>query len=433
MSIVRSISLGGVGLLALWLIVTQMNRNGTPDVAESSATTDPPIPTHTTYVHASMAGFPADAVGTDIEAGQHLFVAACAACHNQNATGIDGIGVDLTRSTFVATLTPVQLTTFLKMGLSINSPFNLSNIRMPPQGGRSDLSDEDLLNIASYLKSINTAEGMRSERALAYLDWLSHGGTEQLAATPEVSKIGLTGAALDGQITYLRYCAVCHGPHAEGVQSLGQGFRDNDLIPAISDDRLKMLIRAGLPADHERNHTGIEMLPYGGQPSLTDAEMATLVAYMRAISGQTAPTTIVAEAPTEASTETTVQAITPTISSGAPTEAAANTVAPNAGANALAILDNTSPSCFTCHRIGDRGNKNGPGNDLNGLKDRAGQRVPGLDARAYVEQALLDPGGFVVEECPRGACLDVMPDYEGKFTDEELETVITFLLNLEGE
>ena len=82
---------------------------------------------------------------------------------------------------------------------------------MPPQGGRLDLSDEDMLNIATYLHSINTQVGQESSQAAAFLAWLEAGGAETVEAVEEVSREGLSGAALDGQTTYFRFCAVCHG------------------------------------------------------------------------------------------------------------------------------------------------------------------------------------------------------------------------------
>ncbi len=411
MSVSRKTGFIGVALLTAGIVfaTAACGESSSSGALSEMATTAPSSSSSgpdAAYVHKSMADFAADDAG-DAEAGQHLFAEVCAPCHNQSARGIEGIGVDLTRSEFVGTLTPVQLATFVDMGLSINSPFNESNIRMPPRGGRDDLSSEDLLNIATYLKSINSSDETAAARAHEYLIWLQNGGEEQIASTPEVSSEGLSGAALDGQTTYLRYCAVCHGPNGEGVESLGKSFRGGKRMPTLTDEELANVIRMGLSTSNPRNVTGIEMLPNGGQPGLADEEMSMLIAYLRVVNTQELLSPLVADESTDG---------------GASSD--------DAG---LALLEASSPTCYTCHVVGDRGNKDGPGTDLSNIGALAGERIPGMDAHAYLEQSLLKPGEFIVEECPRGPCLNAMPNYRDAFTDEELETLITFLLSLEGE
>lgn len=101
---------------------------------------------------------------------------------------------------------------------------------------------------------------------------------------------------------------------------------------------------------------------------------------------------------------------------------------------AFAIIEDTSPKCTTCHVISTRGNENGPGPNLNGLKDRAADAIPGLSAREYVKQSILDPSAHISENCPRGACKDMMYDeYGEKISSEQLETLVNFLLSLEAD
>ncbi len=356
----------------------------------------------------------ADPAAIDTRAGQSSYAEVCAPCHGFRARGIDGIAVDLVESPFVAGLTTEQLTAFLIRGLSINNPFNVTDIKMPPRGGRDDLSDQDMMNIAGYLQAINNAEETAEgeERIAEYLAWLERDGAQDIEATPEVGKEGLTGPALEGQTIYLRFCAVCHGPNGEGVESLGKGFRNDPFILEQSDQELAEFISMGRPADHPRNDTGIEMLPYGGQPFLDDDQLSQVVAYVRAINtGDYVP-------PQEI---TGIEAV----SNDAPE--------PPLEEEAVALIESTSPKCFTCHLIGSEGNPNGPGPDLNGLKDHADERIEGMSAEEYLRQAILDPGIHIVDECPRGPCVDVMTkDYGEKLSDEEVDLLVDYLLSLES-
>ena len=353
----------------------------------------------------------------DIEAGQHLFVETCAACHNQQGTGIEGIGVDLTTSTFVGYLTTSQLVDFIIMGRGLNNPFNQSGIRMPARGGQADLSDEAVLNIAAYLHSINSQIGTESNLATEYLAWLEGGGAEVIETVEEVSYEGLAGPALDGQTTFFLFCAVCHGPQGQGVESLGRGLIDNDYVSSRSDEDLIELISTGRPADAPSNVTKIEMLPYGGQDSLSDEELTNLVAYIRFINAGSAA---VAARPSDVVEEEDEE------DEGLDHEIAE--------AEAFAIIDGLAPKCFVCHRISERGNKNGPGPNLNGLGSLAGERVPGLSAREYVEEAIVDPSAFVVAECPAGPCVDAMPQtFGGQLSEADLDILVSFLLSLTEE
>ncbi len=374
----------------------------------SANTTNTPTTNTTENTQAIPQTLVVDEAAIDTESGKHLFAEVCAPCHGQEATGIDGIDINLTRSKFVGGASVEQLAIFLIRGLGINNPFNVTEIRMPPRGGRDDLTNQDMIDIATYLKSINTQE-LGEERVSAYFEWLESAEAEEIEANQEVGQEGLTGAALDGQTTYLRFCAVCHGPNAEGVETLGKGFRDSEFVADLSDEELVEFLSIGRPDDHPLNETGIEMLPFGGQPYLTEEQLDNLVAYIRAVNtGESVP-----PRPVDIQAE---------VRNGGEEE------------EALAIMENVTPRCFSCHVIGNDGNVNGPGPNLNGLKERAADQVKGLDAEEYVHQSIVDPGAFMVAECPRGPCVDVMSkNYAEKLSEEEIATIVDFLLTLPAE
>ena len=72
-------------------------------------------------------------------AGGKFFVSACAACH----------GPDMTRNEFIGTRTDRELAEFIKIGGLPDEP-----LVMPPRGGNPTLTDENLVDIAAYLRSL---------------------------------------------------------------------------------------------------------------------------------------------------------------------------------------------------------------------------------------------------------------------------------------
>jgi disulfide bond formation protein DsbB len=75
----------------------------------------------------------------DPVAGEKIFVSACAACHGQ----------DMIHSEFIATKTDRELVDFIAVGGLPDGP-----PVMPPRGGNPRLTDENLVDIAAYLRSL---------------------------------------------------------------------------------------------------------------------------------------------------------------------------------------------------------------------------------------------------------------------------------------
>jgi len=78
-------------------------------------------------------------------------------------------------------------------------------------------------------------------------------------------------------------CAACHGTDFNGVSGLGPSFFDNRFIQGESDADLVAFIVEGRPKDHPENTTKVPMPPYGGNPRLTDADLADVVAFLRTL------------------------------------------------------------------------------------------------------------------------------------------------------
>ena len=90
-------------------------------------------------------------------------------------------------------------------------------------------------------------------------------------------------AALRGRVLFDRVCATCHGRDANGVPRLGKGLRDNEFSRQLSDRELIDFLIEGRPATHPLNSTGIDMPPRGGDPSISEEDLAKIVAYLRTL------------------------------------------------------------------------------------------------------------------------------------------------------
>ncbi|MEN8041388.1 MAG: cytochrome c [Actinomycetota bacterium] len=91
----------------------------------------------------------------DIAAGADVYKGTCAACHSKDLSGISGLGSPLAPSDFVSQATEVELADFIAEGRESGDPENTTGIAMPAKGGNSSLNNQDLRDLAAYLKSEN--------------------------------------------------------------------------------------------------------------------------------------------------------------------------------------------------------------------------------------------------------------------------------------
>lgn len=90
----------------------------------------------------------------DAAHGEELYTATCIACHGEGGIGIEGLGKDMTSSTFISGLTDAELLAFLKVGRSTSDPANTTGIDMAPKGGNPALDDADLMDIIAYMRAL---------------------------------------------------------------------------------------------------------------------------------------------------------------------------------------------------------------------------------------------------------------------------------------
>jgi len=121
----------------------------------------------------------------------------------------------------------------------------------------------------------------------------------------EVTTVYSAAAVAEGQSIYSSLCSACHGLDARGIPGLGKNLIDSEFVHGLTDDELLDFIIVGRDSSHPDNTTGMPMPPRGGNPSLTDAQLLAVIAYLRSeatASVAVAPTTapVVQAVPTEA-------------------------------------------------------------------------------------------------------------------------------------
>lgn len=87
----------------------------------------------------------------------------------------------------------------------------------------------------------------------------------------------------DGEALFRQSCAACHGRDARGLPGLGKDLVAGAFARELSDADLVAFIERGRPADDPANTTGVPMPPKGGNPALTRADLADIVAYLRSL------------------------------------------------------------------------------------------------------------------------------------------------------
>lgn len=91
----------------------------------------------------------------DAKNGETFFNQTCIACHGPGGVGVQGLGKDMTTSTFIAELDDASLLEFIKKGRDTGDPLNTTGVAMPPKGGNPALDDAKLLDIIAYIRTIH--------------------------------------------------------------------------------------------------------------------------------------------------------------------------------------------------------------------------------------------------------------------------------------
>lgn len=92
------------------------------------------------------------------------------------------------------------------------------------------------------------------------------------------------GNAANGETIFKSLCAACHGQDATGIPSLGKDLVNSEFTDGLSDQEFVDFIIEGRSTSDPANTTDEEMPPRGGNPDLTEQDLADVVAYLRTLS-----------------------------------------------------------------------------------------------------------------------------------------------------
>lgn len=90
----------------------------------------------------------------DPEAGEEQYNALCIACHGPGGEGVEGLGKSFTTSEFLREKNDEEMLEFIKIGRPIGDPLNTTGVDMPPKGGNPALTDEQILDIIAYVRTL---------------------------------------------------------------------------------------------------------------------------------------------------------------------------------------------------------------------------------------------------------------------------------------
>jgi len=133
----------------------------------------------------------------------------------------------------------------------------------------------------NHLRSNGRGPGVRV-RSLAVVTvaatlFLGACGSSSAPVVPESAD----PAVVHGKELTSQSCAACHGVDFNGVKDSGPSFFDSSFIREQSDADLIDFIKTGRPNNAPDNKTGVAMPMYGGNPQLSDGDLADIVAFLR--------------------------------------------------------------------------------------------------------------------------------------------------------
>src|SRR5262249_44827512 len=154
-----------------------------------------------------------------------------------------GLGKPLIGSKFVNGLTDDQLLAFLQKGRDITDPLNTTGVMMPARGGNPSFTDDKLVEIIAYIRSLNAG----SEAASSTAPTAASPTSSAPVATdvPYVFKpLDLSGLPVPtsavpsenaqpvktGQMLYVQSCSGCHGVDGNGVAPIAGSLSASDLL-----------------------------------------------------------------------------------------------------------------------------------------------------------------------------------------------------------
>lgn len=90
--------------------------------------------------------------------GKAVYELACIGCHGPAGEGVASIR-PITNSVLLRTGTDAELIQLVRVGRAVNDPHNVSGLAMPAGGGVSGMTDEDILAVIAYMRTLAQGDG----------------------------------------------------------------------------------------------------------------------------------------------------------------------------------------------------------------------------------------------------------------------------------
>ena len=88
------------------------------------------------------------------QGGEKIFEATCVSCHGPDGSGLDGLGKPLQDNELMSELSDSELIRFIKEGRGAGDPANTTGVDMPKWGGDTRLSEQDLVDLVGFLRTL---------------------------------------------------------------------------------------------------------------------------------------------------------------------------------------------------------------------------------------------------------------------------------------
>ena len=108
-------------------------------------------------------------------------------------------------------------------------------------------------------------------------------GSPTPEAAPPATAEAPKGDPVVGKNAFIVYCSACHGPDAKGRPNLGKNLTTSQFFGSKTDAELITFVKTGRLITDLLNTTGVPMPPKGGNPALTDQDIANILAYVRTL------------------------------------------------------------------------------------------------------------------------------------------------------
>lgn len=107
---------------------------------------------------APSAGSEPEALSEQAVLGMELFAASCASCHGVEGEGIEGLGLPIHGSEFVAEISDKDLRNFIKTGRPVWDADNKTGLDMPAKGGNPAITNAEIDAIIAYIRALNAEQ-----------------------------------------------------------------------------------------------------------------------------------------------------------------------------------------------------------------------------------------------------------------------------------